>query len=149
MHRVRAILEWFCAAALVLLIALTAADVFGRYALNSPIPGAFEYVRALMGLLIFAGLPLVSERREHLSAALLEHLFSARANRVRQPLIDLFCVVALAVLTWRLAAEALDKKGSGEVLPGVDIPLWGLIAFMVAMSAAATVVTAFAASRRS
>ena len=68
---------------------------------------------------------------------------------MRQPLIDLFCVVALAVLTWRLAAEALDKKGSGEVLPGVDIPLWGLIAFMVAMSAAATVVTAFAASRRS
>ena len=140
MHRIRTILEWLCAAALVLLIVLTAADVLGRYVFNSPIPGAFEYVRALMGVLIFAGLPLVTARREHLSAALLEHLFSARAERVRRPLIDGFCLAALAVLTWRLAAETQAKKASGEVLPGVDIPLWALIAFMVAMSAAATAV---------
>ena len=61
-------LVYLAAFSLCLLIVITMVDVVGRYILNTPLPGAFEAVRALMALVTFSALPLVCIRNEHLRA---------------------------------------------------------------------------------
>lgn len=140
-QRLRKSLEYLAALALCILIFVTIVDVFGRYVLNSPLPGAFEYVRALMAIVTFAALPLVSGRNEHLRAGILDHLISPRINALREPLVQLLSALVLAGIAWRLWAESQAKWRSKDILSSIDLPLWIPIAFMTVMCAAAVVVT--------
>lgn len=139
--RLRRALEYLAALALTALILVTVADVFGRYVLNSPLPGAFEYVRALMAFVTFAALPLVCARNEHLRAGILDHMMSPRMNALREPLVQLLSVLVLAGIAWRLWAESRAKWVSKDVLSSIDLPLWIPIAFMMVLSVAAVLVT--------
>ena len=134
-------LEYLAAFALCLLILITVLDVVGRYILNAPLPGAFEYVRALMAFVTFAALPLVCARNEHLRAGILDHLMSRRLNLLREPVIQLLSVMVLVAIAWRLWAEAVAKWKSREMLSSINLPLWFPIGFMAAMCVAAAVVT--------
>lgn len=137
----RKTLEYLAACALCLLILITVLDVVGRYMLNAPLPGAFEYVRALMAFVTFAALPLVCARNEHLRAGILDHLISRRLSLLREPVIQLLSMMVLVVIGWRLWAEAVAKWKSGEILSSIKLPLWFPIGFMAAMCVAAVVVT--------
>ncbi len=140
--RLRKSLEYLAALALCVLILVTVLDVFGRYVLNSPLPGAFELVRALMAFVTFAALPLVSARNEHLRAGILDHLISPRVHALREPVVQLISVVVLAGIAWRLWAESRAKWVSKDVLSSIDMPLWVPIVFMAFMCMAAVLVTA-------
>ena len=139
--QLRKSLEYLAALALCVLILVTIADVFGRYVLNSPLPGAFEYVRALMAIVTFAALPLVSGRNEHLRAGILDHLISPRVNALREPFVQLLSAVVLAGIAWRLGAESRAKWMSKDILSSIDLPLWIPIIFMTVMCVAAAIVT--------
>ena len=139
--RLRKALEYLAALALTALILVTVVDVFGRYVLNSPLPGAFEYVRALMAFVTFAALPLVCARNEHLRAGILDHMMSPRMNALREPFVQLLSVLVLAGIAWRLWAESRAKWVSKDVLSSIDLPLWIPIAFMMVLSVAAVLVT--------
>jgi len=137
----RQALVYLAAFALSLLILVTVIDVAGRYLLNTPLPGAFESVRALMALVTFSALPLVCARNEHLRAGILDHLVSPRMNRLREPAVQLLSVAVLVVICWRLAQEAANKQRTGETLSAINLPLWVPIGFMALMSVVAVVVT--------
>ena len=134
-------LEYLAALALCILILVTIVDVFGRYLLNSPLPGAFEYVRALMAIVTFAALPLVSGSNEHLRAGILDHMISPRINTLREPFVQLLSAVVLAGIAWRLWAESRAKWISKDILSSIDLPLWIPIVFMMVMCVAAAIVT--------
>jgi len=137
----RQALVYLAALALALLILVTVIDVAGRYLLNTPLPGAFESVRALMALITFSALPLVCARNEHLRAGILDHLISPRMNRLREPAVQLISVAVLVVICWRLVQEASNKQRTGELLSAINLPLWMPIGFMALMSVAAVIVT--------
>ena len=137
----RKALEYLAAFGLCLLILITVLDVVGRYVLNAPLPGAFEYVRALMAFVTFAALPLVCARNEHLRAGILDHMISRRLNLLREPVIQLLSVMVLVAIAWRLWAETFAKWRSREILSSINLPLWFPIGFMAAMSVAAVLVT--------
>ena len=146
--RARRLLEILCALLLFALMALTAVDVVGRYVLNSPVRGSFQYVELLMAVLVAAGMPLVTARDEHLRAGMLDHLFSERFNRLCQPVIDLFSLLAMGVLAWRLFVETQSKLDSGETLAVVNVPVWIPVAvFCAAAAASALLIAALGALR--
>ena len=64
------------AAVLFLMMIITTVDVFGRYVLNKPLPGGFEMTEMALAVLIYAALPLVSIRREHIVIDTLDTLMS-------------------------------------------------------------------------
>ena len=140
-QRLRTALAYLAALSLCILILVTIVDVFGRYVLNTPLPGAFEYVRALMAIVTFAALPLVSARNEHLRAGILDHLISPRVNALREPFIQFVSTVVLAGIAWRLGSEAARKWVSKDILSSINLPLWMPIAFMTVLCVAAFVVT--------
>lgn len=132
-------LELLCGATLVLLMTITAVDVIGRYLFKAPLPEAGDYVRGLMGVLIFGGLPLVSRRNAHLRAGFFDTLFAGRAAAMRETLVTVLAAVASAAWTWQLARQAADLTGTGEILGMLTMPVGWLVWLMAALSVASTV----------
>src|SRR5436309_8236212 len=81
------------AAAILLfcLMALTTADVIGRYLFNSPLRGAFEITELMLLALIFAGLPLASRADEHVCLDFIDRPLGARGQKLLRRAIDLLC----------------------------------------------------------
>lgn len=104
--------EWICgalaAAALFCIMTLTFFDVGGRKLASASIPGSLELTELLMVVVIFAALPLVSIRREHVVFDSLDHLFPLGVRKLQSMLVNLLCgslLLALAWLMWRTAGE--------------------------------------------
>ena len=112
------ILETLCsllsAVALFGIMALTFFDMAGRKLLSNSIPGSLELTELLMVVVIFAALPLVSLRGEHVVFDSLDAYLPALVRRVQGALVQLLCTVAmlgLAWLMWRTGDQFLE---SGE-----------------------------------
>lgn len=92
---------------------LTFADVVGRFVFDSPIFGAFEVTEMLMGLVIFAGLPLATAARENIAVTLLTDALSPRLVRVQTFVMDLIGGLFAALMGWRmwLFGERLSRVG--------------------------------------
>ena len=138
----RRALEWLCSVTLFVLVAVTAIDVVGRYLLKAPLPQANEYVRALMAIVIFGGMPLVAADNAHLSAGFFEHLFAGRARRIRDAMVTAFATFASAAWTWQLARQALDLHGSQELLGTLPLRVSYIVWTIAALSAVATLLLA-------
>lgn len=110
---------WVAAAVLFLLMAMTFLDVLSRSILNNPIESATELTRLFMAIMVFATLPMVTWRGEHIVVDLMDPLFSRRMARLRDIAIDLICGVAIlfpAKRVFDLAERARDYGDRTEYL---------------------------------
>ncbi|MFD1577918.1 TRAP transporter small permease subunit [Ramlibacter ginsenosidimutans] len=110
------------AAALFAIMALTFFDVGGRKLLDNSIPGSLELTELLMVVVIFAALPLVSLRGEHVLFDSFDTYLPPRVLRLQKAVIDLLIAVALlslAVLMWKTAGEF---AATGETTAQLKIP---------------------------
>ena len=110
---------WLAAAVLFFLMAMTFLDVLSRSIFNNPIESATELTRLFMAIMVFAALPMVTWKGEHIVVDLMDPLFSRRLARVRDVVIDLVCG---AVILWPakrvfdLAERARDYGDKTEYL---------------------------------
>lgn len=87
---------------------LTFFDVGGRKLASASIPGSLELTELLMVVVIFAALPLVSIRREHVVFDSLDHLLPRPLRRLQAIFVNLLCgslLIGLAWLMWQTAGE--------------------------------------------
>ncbi len=122
-----------CASALFAIMVLTFFDVGGRKLLSNSIPGSLEMTELLMVIVIFAGLPLVSERGEHVIFDSLDSVWPAAFVKLQKVLVHLLCatmMMALAYLMWRTGTQF---AGYGETTAQLKIPkapfIWGMAIF--------------------
>jgi len=120
-----------------LLMFLVFFDVVGRYLFNRPIFGAYELVEVLMGSLIFAGLPLVSRARQHISVDFVSNLLPDRFKPVQSLTVNLLCAVTAGVMSWRIWAYGARLNRVHETTLELQIPR-GFIAQAMAVMAALT-----------
>jgi TRAP-type transport system small permease protein len=103
-----------CASALFAIMALTFFDVLGRKFFSHSIPGSFELTEVLMVVVIFAAMPLVSQRGEHVLFDSLDSVLPAAWLRLQKALVNALCGVALlglGYLMWKTGDQFLE---SGE-----------------------------------
>ncbi len=127
--------------ALFVLMVMTFMDVILRSTLNSPIEAATELTRLLMAVIVFAVLPVVSVRGDHIAVDLSDPLFDRlRLARIRDGVIQIASGVMLywpVLRVWVLAERARDY---GDVTEYLAIPQFYIGWFI----AGATAITAFA-----
>lgn len=105
------------------LILVTCVDVVGRYFFSAPLSGAFEITEVLLAALVFAALPLTTERKEHIEVDLLNVVLSDTLKRYLSAFAGLFSAALLATLAWRLASHALTSAEHGATTNALGIPL--------------------------
>ena len=101
-------------AALFAIMALTFFDVGGRKLLSNSIPGSLELTELLMVVVIFAALPLVSQRGEHVVFDSLDPYLPGWLRRAQGVAVHLLCaavLLGLGWLMWRTGGQFLE---SGE-----------------------------------
>ena len=133
----RKILEVACsvlsALALFAIMALTFFDVLGRKFADNSIPGSLEMTELLMVVVIFASLPLVSLRGEHVLFDSLDPYLPDAVLRLQKAFIHALLaalLIALAFLMWKTAGEFL---ASGETTAQLKVPKAPFIYGMAAM----------------
>lgn len=123
-------LEIAAAVMLLALMTLTCVDVLGRYFFNHPIWGGFEMTEALLAILIFIGLPLVTLRGDHIEIDMLPiPRFLQRANHVAVNLIGFACTAYLAYRLWLRGAQLMR---AGEITLQLGMKL-GYVAYAMSI----------------
>ena len=135
LEKLERLLGLFAAAVLFGMMMITFVDVVGRYLFNAPLTGAYQVVRGAMAVLMFAGLPLVTARREHLTIGLLEAAFKGAARWVQTLLITLISAIVVSFLAWRLFEQGSYYGETGEVLDIIRVPI-ALFSYYMSVTAA-------------
>lgn len=125
-QRLKRALEALCgviaATALFAIMALTLVDVGGRKAISTSVPGSLELTELLMVVVIFAGLPLVSLRGEHVVFDSLDPLLERTIRRAQGLVVDLVVTVLLGGLAWLMWAKAGQMAEFGDTTAQLKIP---------------------------
>lgn len=129
--------------AVVLLFAmmvLTFVDVVGRYFFDFPVPGGFEITEIMLASLVFAGIPLMTMTREHITVDLFDKFMPRAVEHIRTGLISLFCSVMMGTICVQLWNRGQDALEYGDTSAILLIPLAPMTFFMCVMSGVATLV---------
>lgn len=121
------------ALALFGLMLITCVDVFGRYLFNSPLTGSTELTEIGLGIVVFAIVPLVTWREEHVVVDLLDPLFSARIAKLRSVLLQVIAAVAFGYIGYRIYILAERSASYGEMTEYLHIPISAMIYFIAIM----------------
>jgi len=131
------LLEALCsvlaALALFAIMWLTLIDVTSRKLLAGSVPGSLEVTELLMVVVIFAGLPLVSLRGEHVVFDSLDPLLPRGLRRVQQFVIDAFCAAALGGVAWLMAVKGSQMLEYGDKTQQLGLTLGYFVYLMSAL----------------
>lgn len=131
------LLETLCSAlaalALFAIMWLTLFDVTGRKFLNESIPGSLEVTELLMVVVIFAGLPLVSLRGEHVVFDSLDPLLPGWLRRAQQWVIDALCAIALGGVAWLMGVKGAQMLQYGDKTQQLGLTLGYFVFLMSAL----------------
>lgn len=108
--------------ALFAIMALTFFDVVGRKLLDNSIPGSLELTELLMVIVIFAALPLVSLRGEHVLFDSFDNAIPPRLLAVQKALIHLLLALALLGLGWLMWKTGVQFQQTGETTAQLKFP---------------------------
>ncbi len=110
------------AVALFAIMVLTFLDALGRKLLSNSIPGSLELTELLMVVVIFAALPLVSRRREHVEFDSLDPYLPPWPRRAQNVVVHLACGATLLGLGWLMWRTGGQFAASGETTAQLRIP---------------------------
>jgi TRAP-type transport system small permease protein len=134
------------AALMFCMMLLTCVDVVGRYFFNKPVTGGFEMTEMLLAALIFAGLPLVTLRSDHITVDLFDSVTPDWLFRIQHVIATLIGVGCTGFLAWRLWLRGAELASRGETTSELGFRVawlaWAMSLLMV-LTAAALVVVVF------
>lgn len=110
------------AVALFSIMALTFFDVISRKLLDNSIPGSLEITELLMVSVIFAALPLVSIRSEHVTFDSFDSMLSPTMLRIQSVLVNLICIAGFLGIGWLMWKMGLKFSENGDKSAQLAIP---------------------------
>ena len=129
------------------LMVMTCVDVVGRYFFNAPLDGATELTQLMMGVIVFAILPAVCYREEHVSVDLLDLWMPGSWINGRQVILSLSMAIMLGVVAWRVWISADFMVEYGDATEFLGIPYAPITYFIAIMNGAAAIAFLFNALR--
>lgn len=102
------------ACALFAIMLLTFVDVGGRKFFDHSLPGSLELTELLMVVVIFAALPLVSQRGEHVTFDSLDSYLPPLVRKLQARIVHLICALAMLGLGWLMWDTAMQFLSNGE-----------------------------------
>ncbi len=110
------------AVALFAIMVLTFCDVIGRKLLSQSIPGSLELTEMLMVMVIFAALPLVSLRGEHVTFDSLDSVLPKAIRWMQFKLVHLLAIVVFVGVGWLMWKTGIKFTDQGDISSQLAIP---------------------------
>jgi TRAP-type C4-dicarboxylate transport system permease small subunit len=112
------------AGALLVIVALNGANVFGRYFLGKPIPWAEEAMLYLMMLIVFSASAAVTWRRNHIGIDLFVEWLPPFWGRLATFLTGLVAVLVLGFVSYGSFEIVSTLYAFDQRSEAMDIPVW-------------------------
>jgi TRAP-type C4-dicarboxylate transport system permease small subunit len=112
-----------------LMMLLTVADVFMRYAFNSPITGTMEVSEFMMVIVGFLALAWCAVRYSHVKVDLVLSNFSPRVQAIVDSITMLAALGTYVVITWRSFLESMDVDTTASLLRVPHSPFYWVLTF--------------------
>ena len=93
----------------MLLCFYTTGDVIGRYALNRPLPAAYEVTLIFLIYITYWGIAHVQARRGHMRLGFLWQRFGTRGRTILDILTVIIGIFIFAIITWQGWVWAIDS----------------------------------------
>lgn len=132
------------------LILMSVASVLGRWLLNAPVQGDFEFIQLGSAVCVAACLPLCQLRDGNIIVDFFTTRTDANTQRTLDCLGALLLAVVAAGLAWLTAVGAISVRDGGETSMLRSVPIWWVYAAMVpsfALTALMALYTAFCPGR--
>lgn len=117
--------------ALLAMMAITTADVVGRYLFNKPILGVFELTEFMVLIVIFSFLAYAQSNKSHVAVDLLVALFPKRIQLYLELFNHTICLLLMALITWMGVEKAIELMEIGETSPNLLVPNYPLVFYLV------------------
>jgi len=101
---------------------LTAADVVGRYALNSPITGAFEVTQMLMVLVAFLCTAQTQVRKAHVGVDFFVNHAPKEGQAILHSITSLLAVFLFPVVSWQSFVKGMQFAEQGLTDSTLQVP---------------------------
>lgn len=124
-------LNGLAAAAIVLIMLLTCADVVLRL-FGHPIPGTYELVGLFGTVIVAFALAYTSMERGHIAVEMLVDRLPARPRSLVEALGSIAGAALFGLLAWQCTVYAGDLMESGEVSLTLGMPTWPFVCGIVA-----------------
>jgi len=126
-------------ATLSAMVVLTFVDVLGRRLFNTPVFGANDITEHLMAIIVFAGLPLLTARRGHLSIDLLDAWLLRPAFRWWHKAVDVLIAAVLGLTAFEYYVAIGEAYAINEVSQALNIPRAWMYAFITVTTGLAAI----------
>lgn len=123
-QRVQGVQLRIAAIALVLMMAMTVADVFLRYAFNRPIAGSYDFVEAMLLIFVFNGIAGVFFGRANIVIDLIDNVIGERGATVLIRVSDVLSLATLLVFAWAMIGPAVQAYDYGDRKLELDLPIY-------------------------
>jgi TRAP-type C4-dicarboxylate transport system permease small subunit len=143
LSRTQRAVEMLLVITLFVMVALTFVDVIGRRFFDKPVYGAHDMTEHLMALIVFAGLPVLTARREHLSIDLFDAWLLKPHFAWWHRVVDGLIAVTLGLISVEFFISAREASQIKEVSQALNIPRGLAYDFIGATSALAAVAALF------
>jgi TRAP-type C4-dicarboxylate transport system permease small subunit len=120
------------------MMTLTFIDVVLRYVFNAPLRGSFEVTELMLVVLIFAALPLVSRREEHVVMDFLDRFLPLRiyrALRAFEHIVSAAVMTGMGCLLWQKATKLAAYGDTSAILRIELAPFVYAIALLIFVTA--------------
>lgn len=122
-------------AALFFLMVMTFADVILRSTINAPIEAAPELTRMSIAVVVFAAMPVLSARGNHISVDLLDGIFARfRLIRIRDAAMAFVCGAILWLPARRVIDLAERSRSYGDTTEFLNWPVFYMSWFIAIMT---------------
>jgi TRAP-type transport system small permease protein len=122
-HKLSRGFMYVAAAALFVMVILTACDVVGRYIFNSPIKGTQDMIEFGLVLIGFSGLGYLTSERHHMRADMLNSVLTPRGNAIVGAACFILSLPFAAILAWQTCVEGIKVASGNYVSPTLSIHL--------------------------
>jgi TRAP-type C4-dicarboxylate transport system permease small subunit len=124
------------------MMALTFASVIARYFLNRPIAGDSELQGFMLGLIIFAALPLVTFRQRHIAVRSFAALLTGRALVLQRAFVLVVTTAGLTFIAYLLFLQGKTLAEEHSMTNYLDIPEAPFAYFFAALALVAAALAA-------
>lgn len=127
-------LELIAAVTLFFLMALTCADVLGRYFLGNAVDGATELTEMGIAILVFAEMPVITWRGGHVVVDILDRMLGNTLIKILGLFSALLMSTSLYFLATRIFQLAERSMRREEVTEFLEMPVGYIVEYIAFMS---------------
>jgi TRAP-type C4-dicarboxylate transport system permease small subunit len=114
------------AVALIVMMAVTLADVFLRYVFNHPVRGSYDLVESMMIVFVFNGMSTAFLQRRSIVIDLVDNFAPRLIVTALIRISDLLAVATLLLFSYAMITPALQAYAYGDRKMELGLPLWAL-----------------------